>query len=137
MKLLNKLFISPNHYLNSQNGCCNYSQVLMEEIILNNLIWRPGKKAISLRGLTADLFLKALQQSPPNDISNVLGVLKIDVLQGLLEKAVIPNLNLTLEEDVTATRMTSISIYETLLRSSLQFDGMLFRWILEYGILIS
>jgi hypothetical protein len=124
MMLLNKLFASPNQYLNSQNLLLNYSQLLLEEIILNNLVWRPGRKAISLRGLTADLLLKALQL-PPSEGNKVLGVLKTDVLQGLLEKTVIPNLNLTLEEDVIPTRMTTISIYEILLSSSLQFEGKL------------
>ena len=108
--------------LNSIGTLPNYTNLLLNDMILNNLVWKPGRKSMHIRGLVVHLLLKLV--NAPSSQEQCLGLLKLDILQSLLEKKILPNLLSALEEDVIGTRSATLSVLDTLFASSLLLEGM-------------
>jgi hypothetical protein len=123
LNVLNKLMQDPSATLNSHNQLSMYSERILNDVLLNNLVWRAGRKAIVLRQAVADLFLKFVNPSHQPLQSEKVGLLEKPAIQALLEAKIIPNLVSILEEDLLDTRRTTLMILNSLFDNDILLEG--------------
>ena len=128
--LLNRLMASPSTTLNSAGKIGSYSETILNDILLNNLVWKPGRKAISLRNLVANLFLKFV--STESHLDNV-GLLDKIMVQTMFEKKILPNVVSVLEEDHFETRKITLQIINAFFNSKIQLEGILVHLIISHN----
>lgn len=110
--------------LNSTAALHLFSEPLLEHVILNNIVWNPGRKAMAIRDLAVSFLLQLLQKpatSPEN-----LGLLQLRVLQSIFEKKLLPHVTSALEEDILRARKSSLLILDILFASPLEIEGSLY-----------
>ena len=118
--LLNKLMENSTATLNSKRELNLWTEQILNNIIINNLVWKAGKKAMLIRSFVTELFLRFL--SCKSDVPNVIGCLDTQCLMSHLDKRILPNIISNLDEDIQKARHEDLVILDILL-SNLDFEG--------------
>lgn len=117
---------NPTLTLNSKQELVLWSEQILSNILMNNLVWKAGRKAMMIRGFATELFLKLL--SCESSGAKTIGCLDKDVLQRLLDKRILPNVITNMDEDIQKTRQEDLIILNILL-SQLDFEAPQFKLI--------
>ena len=128
--LLNKLMEKPDKTVNSNLELSCWSEKILNEIIISNLVWKAGKKAMYIRSIATEFFLKLLSSVPSNE--NDISFISKKELQNQLEKRIIPILISNLDEDIVKARKESLIIL-SILFSNLNFEGGPFLYFLIFS----
>ncbi|KAJ3296291.1 HEAT repeat-containing protein 2 [Borealophlyctis nickersoniae] len=119
---------SPTASINSTGDLPNHSFSLLKDIVITTGVWKPGRKAATLRDLAIKTLL-GLVRGGGDESGKVIGLLNADVVQNVLDKELLPILVGTLEDDEGPTRVATLKVFETLLESSVKFDATHFKTI--------
>jgi dynein assembly factor 5 len=122
--ILNKLMENPALTLNSKMELTTWSEQILCKILINNLVWKAGRKAMMMRSFATELFLKFL--SSETSEANSIGCLDNGVLQNQLDKRILPNLISNLDEDIQKARNEDLLILSILL-SNMDFEAPQFK----------
>jgi hypothetical protein len=120
--LLNQLLEKDDQTLNSTGSLYLFSGLLLDNVLLNNIVWKPGRKAMAIRDLAVRALLQLLQK--PASSHNNLGLFQLSVLQEMFEKKILPHITSALEEDIIGTRQASLLILDILFASPLEIEGI-------------
>ncbi len=122
--LLNKLMENPALTLNSKMELVIWSEKVLCNILINNLVWKAGRKYMMMRSFATQLFLKFL--SCETFGAKAIGCLDKNALQNQLDKRILPNLVSNLDEDIQKARNEDLMILSILL-SHLDFEAPQFK----------
>ena len=104
-QVLLELSLSPQTTLNWQSAFAHHTAFVMKHMIIPNLVWRAGKRAVVVRQL-AMTWLLALMNSQ---------MLSQEAVSPLLSQDLLPHIVSNLDEDDVASRRATLQVLNQLL----------------------
>lgn len=111
---------NPSSTLNSKKKLSMWSENILNNIVINNLVWKAGRKNMAIRGFATEFLLRLLS-CEFSECKNI-GCIDKAVLQNQLDKRILPNLISNLDEDIQKSRLEDLRIISILLANA-DFEG--------------